>query len=355
MSTKSGQSWRQQIHASALVFRRVVLGAMRAFAGLRRQAQRIAPAAALISVFGSLPIAQAAQVCFDQAGAAGALTVTQSGPGCGNFLTFGGITGLYMGESGVTEACTFNVSPAIVGNTLRVKLTAHSCNNTSFCEEARFSLNGSHYAVSPAEIDNTQPPGGDAVQVTGAGDIVEAPGGTSDGRATISFNSAPAAVNSITINHVITLGAPAGTIYSVCADDGGAVIGATTTAVVSSLNPSQVGQAVTFTATVTGASPTGTVQFRDGATNLGAPVTLVAGSGAFTTSALAAGTHAITAVYSGDANNTTSTSPAVNQVVNAPLAGTIAVPTLSEWALGLLATLMALLGLRAHRRVRATR
>jgi hypothetical protein len=37
----------------------------------------------------------------------------------------------------------------------------------------------------------------------------------------------------------------------------------------SSQNPSNFGQAVTFTATVTGTSPTGTVTFKDGATVLG--------------------------------------------------------------------------------------
>ena len=78
----------------------------------------------------------------------------------------------------------------------------------------------------------------------------------------------------------------------------------TSTAVSSSLNPSLLGQSVTFTATVTslGGTPTGTVQFKDGATNLGLPVTLNgSGQATFTTSSLTAGTHTITAVYSGDA------------------------------------------------------
>ena len=100
-----------------------------------------------------------------------------------------------------------------------------------------------------------------------------------------------------------------------------AVAGATTTAVVSSLNPSTVGQSVTFTATVTGASPTGTVQFKDGVTNLGSPVTMSGGVAALSTSALTQGSHAITGVYGGDANNATSTSPVVTQVVNAAPAG----------------------------------
>ena len=90
----------------------------------------------------------------------------------------------------------------------------------------------------------------------------------------------------------------------------------TTTSLVSSLNPSTSGQSVTFTATVTGASPTGTVQFKDGAANLGSAVTLAGGVASFTTSSLTTGGHSITAVYSGDGNNTTSTSAALDLSVN---------------------------------------
>ena len=85
---------------------------------------------------------------------------------------------------------------------------------------------------------------------------------------------------------------------------------ATTTAVTSSVNPSSVGQSVTFTATVTSSAgtPTGTVQFKDNGVNLGSPVTLN-GSGVaqLTTATLAAGGHPITADYSGDGNFNTST------------------------------------------------
>lgn len=92
--------------------------------------------------------------------------------------------------------------------------------------------------------------------------------------------------------------------------------GATTTTVVASLNPATVGQYVTFTATVTGSSPTGTVQFMDGSSSLGAPVALTGNAAALTLSTLSAGAHSITAVYSGDSSNSANTSAILSEVVN---------------------------------------
>jgi hypothetical protein len=93
----------------------------------------------------------------------------------------------------------------------------------------------------------------------------------------------------------------------------------TSTSVTSSPNPSTFGQSVTFTATVTVTSPgsgtlTGTVTFKEGTTTLGSG-TLSAGQATFSTSSLPAGTHTITAEYSGNANFNTSTST-VSHVVN---------------------------------------
>jgi hypothetical protein len=90
----------------------------------------------------------------------------------------------------------------------------------------------------------------------------------------------------------------------------------TSTNLTGSPNPSIVGGAVTLVATVSPSTATGTVQFLDGATVLGTG-TLASGSASFTVSSLAQATHSITAIYSGDANNTGSTSAAINQVVNA--------------------------------------
>jgi hypothetical protein len=88
------------------------------------------------------------------------------------------------------------------------------------------------------------------------------------------------------------------------------------TAVASSPNPSVVGQSVTVTATVAPSGATGSIEFFDGASSLGtAPV--VGGSASISTGALAVGGHSLTAVYSGDASFSGSTSPAHAHTVNA--------------------------------------
>ena len=93
------------------------------------------------------------------------------------------------------------------------------------------------------------------------------------------------------------------------------------TMLVSSLNPSAAGQSVTFTATVTGPSgnmtvPTGSVNFLDGTTTLGAVDLNASGVATYSTSSLSAGSHSITAAYSGDSNFNGSTSNVVSQVVS---------------------------------------
>jgi Bacterial Ig-like domain (group 3) len=88
------------------------------------------------------------------------------------------------------------------------------------------------------------------------------------------------------------------------------------TTITSSVNPSTAGQAVKFTATVTSptAKPTGTVTFKDGSTTLGTE-TLAAGKASYSTSALSAGSHNITAVYAGTTDIGGSTSPKLVQTV----------------------------------------
>ena len=105
---------------------------------------------------------------------------------------------------------------------------------------------------------------------------------------------------------------------------GGGSLTPTTTTLASSGSPSVVGNSVTFTATVNGSAPVGSVAFTDGGsaiTGCGA-VPLPSGSASTktvtcATSSLSAGTHTIVAAFAGDANNQGSTSAALSQLVNA--------------------------------------
>jgi len=91
----------------------------------------------------------------------------------------------------------------------------------------------------------------------------------------------------------------------------------TSTTLTSSLNPSNYGHSVTFTAAVTSSSgtPTGTVIFYDGTTVIGSSA-LSSGSASFSTSSLPAGSDPITAAYQGSASYAPSTSAVLTQVVN---------------------------------------
>ena len=96
----------------------------------------------------------------------------------------------------------------------------------------------------------------------------------------------------------------------------------TTSAVKASPNPAVVGQAVTFTATVSvnplgTDTPTGMVVFKDGTHVLGMGTLNSVGQATFSTASLAIGTHAIRAVYGGNASFIASTSIAYVQTVNA--------------------------------------
>ncbi|HEV8060141.1 MAG TPA: DUF4214 domain-containing protein, partial [Gemmataceae bacterium] len=103
------------------------------------------------------------------------------------------------------------------------------------------------------------------------------------------------------------------------------------TVVASSANPSLFGQTVTFTATVTAGSGTfdngGTVQFAVDGTNFGAPVSLTGGQAITTDAALSAGSHTITATYSGDTNFNGSSAALAGgqtvQLVSGQISGTV--------------------------------
>ena len=93
----------------------------------------------------------------------------------------------------------------------------------------------------------------------------------------------------------------------------------TTTSLISSLNPSTVGDSVTFTAQVspveTGTfTPSGTVTFLDGSTILSSETLDASAQAFFSTDSLSAGSHTITAQYGGDENFAVSSTQLIQTV-----------------------------------------
>ena len=88
-------------------------------------------------------------------------------------------------------------------------------------------------------------------------------------------------------------------------------------AVSSSLNPSTVGEAVTYTAAVSSAAATGTVEFKQSGVVIGGCSARAVSSGiaTCTVSSLAAGGHGIMAAYSGDSSYAASSSPGLTQMI----------------------------------------
>ncbi len=145
--------------------------------------------------------------------------------------------------------------------------------------------------------------------------------GTSGATATMSVSGSPHTINAVYTNTDGNFNGSSGTL-----SPGQTVNPApTSTTVTSSVNPSISGQSVTFTATVANiagaaistATPTGTIQFKDGSSLLGAPQPVSGlGTATLTTSALTVGAHPITAVYTNiDGNFRGNTSTSVTQVV----------------------------------------
>jgi hypothetical protein len=165
--------------------------------------------------------------------------------------------------------------------------------------------------------------------VTGAGGtptgtVTFKDGVTTLGTGSLASGSATFATSSLTAgSHSITL------VYAGDTNYAGATssaltqtvnqAAATTSTLSSSRNPSEVGQAVTFTATVTSSTgqPVGTVTFADGGTTIGTG-TLAGGVATLTVATLTRGSHPITASYGGNANFIASASAALVQTVDTP-------------------------------------
>jgi autotransporter-associated beta strand protein len=144
----------------------------------------------------------------------------------------------------------------------------------------------------------------------------------SSGVATLETSSLPTAANSITATYSgdETFGTSTSAATTVTVAQA-----STTTTLTASPNPSVLGQVVLLTADVAAeapgaGTPTGTVEFSIGSTDLGS-VVLTNGIALFPTASIPVGTNTLTATYSGDTNFQTGSGTATQQVT----AGTVSV------------------------------
>jgi beta-lactam-binding protein with PASTA domain len=213
------------------------------------------------------------------------------------------ITAVYRGDTS-NAASTSSVFSEVINTTLATSTTSivSSLNPITVGQAVSFT----------ATVAGSSPTG--TVQFKDGSTALLSPVALSSGSATLTLSTLTVGTHSVTaVYSGDSNNSPsASSAYSEIVN-----LHSTTTTVTSSLNPATTGQSVTFTATVTGASPTGTVQFFDSATALLTPATLTGGSASVTLSTLAAGTHTITAVYSGDGSNSPSTSSALSEVISA--------------------------------------
>ncbi|MBB5055739.1 sugar lactone lactonase YvrE [Granulicella aggregans] len=131
-------------------------------------------------------------------------------------------------------------------------------------------------------------------------------------------------------------------------------ITAATTAVhlAPSQNPTNFGQSLTLTAAVTGngGTPTGSVTFADGGSNVQTVPVNTSGVATYATSTLTDGTHPFTASYSGDNNDLPATSSVLNiqvlQTANLTLTSTSPNPSIARSNVHFVATITALQGIQ---------
>jgi hypothetical protein len=215
------------------------------------------------------------------------------------------ITAVYGGSASLSGSTSAALSQVVNG----------AATTTSVASSANPSAFGQSVTLS-ASIQTAF--GGNAT-----GTVTFLDGSTSLGTATVSSNAAQLSLSSLSVSsHSIT--AKYSGDNSFTASTSPALTqtinqASSATTIASNLNPATFGQSVTFTVSVqssAGGTPTGTVTLMDGTTSLGNSSLSSGGGAQFTLGGLSAGSHSVTAVYSGDANFTASTSAALVETVN---------------------------------------
>jgi hypothetical protein len=275
----------------------------------------------------------------------------------GNVLTFD-LTQALTGGSPMTV--TINVSPTTTGALTNQAALVFSAESGTVEKDSSQTVTVSGTATQAAATSTSlvvSPSPASALQtVTLSSTVTNTSGQAGTPGGTVDFMTGPTLIGSGTLDAdgmvSITASQPPGS-YPIVADYLGttdflASQSQATTLTVSALpstttlsataSSSAAGQAVVFTAMVSGpagaVAPSRTVTFLDGTTTLGTGTLNASGVATFTTRSLAPGAHAITASYGGDENYLSSTSAAVTEQVNASPAATPAPTVLNVQRFG---------------------
>ena len=242
-----------------------------------------------------------------------------------------------LGATTDTSTCQINLSSTTIGTHTVTGNYGGSANHAASSGNAQLTVNKAN--TSSVLVSSVNPSVfGQSVTFTVTVSAVAPGTGIPTGTVTFLDGANPVAtvqlngsgVASITVSNLSVGTHPISTTYTGDGNFNGSTSNtvnqvvnkdATTTALTSNVNPSDFGQNVTFTATVTAqapgaGTPTGTVTFFDGATQIGTGTLNGSGVATFSTATLSVGTHPIMATYNGDTNFVGSTSAVLNQVVN---------------------------------------
>ncbi len=247
------------------------------------------------------------------------------------------LTGAIPSLSGLTKFQVINVSENRLTGAIPAAPASLVAGQSRLCgnrlipsgdpaiDNAWTTAQGSNWISCQLKTIQTISFGSQSAKIFGAAPFVLNPLATASSALTVIYSSATPAVCTV-VGSSVTLLRP-GTC-SIAADQPGnpsfdpapkvtqsfMVKGTLLSASRSKIGPKQ---AVTFTATVTGTSPTGSVNFRDGANSIAgcASQPLITGVATCTTNTLSLGAHSIGAAYSGDGNNPGSHAQSINVTV----------------------------------------
>ncbi|MDI3563428.1 Ig-like domain repeat protein [Bradyrhizobium sp. Arg816] len=281
-----------------------------------------------------------------------ALVASSTSPSAGQSVTF---TATVSGGSSAGGTVTFNDGATILGSaaisgttatftTAALAIGTHSITAAYGGDSNNAAATSGAVTVTVAKVlpsisvsaSLTSPAAGQSVVLTAvlsggsspSGSVTFKDGTTTLGTATISGATATLATSTLVVGfHSLTA------IYG--GDSSNALATSSTIAVTigkaapsiavsSSASAPAAGQSVTLTASLSGgASPTGSVSFKDGTIVLGT-ATISGSAASFTTLPLASGAHSIVAIYAGDGNNAAATSIAISLTVGRSDPGTSA-------------------------------